>query len=57
MKAQAKTCRDCGKVLSRDEVALNKKLISPDVQEYLCLDCMLIARQQHRRPLGEQQRG
>lgn len=40
MKAQTKTCRDCGRVLSKDEVALNKKLVSPDVQEFLCLDCM-----------------
>jgi hypothetical protein len=40
MKSQTKKCRDCDRVLTKDEVALNKKLISPDVQESQCLDCM-----------------
>jgi len=40
MKPQAKKCRDCGRLLTKDEVALNKKLISPDVQKFQCLECM-----------------
>lgn len=40
MKSQTKKCRDCDKALTKDEIALNKKLISPDVQEFQCLDCM-----------------
>ena len=40
MKPQAKKCRDCGRMLTNDEVALNKKLIFPDVKEFQCLECM-----------------
>lgn len=40
MKAQSKKCTDCGQPLTKDEVALNKKLMSPDVQEFQCLKCM-----------------
>lgn len=40
MKSQTKKCRDCNKVLTKDEVALNKKLISLDVKEFQCLYCM-----------------
>ncbi len=40
MKAQIKICRDCGQPLTKDEIALNKKLISPDVQQFQCLNCM-----------------
>lgn len=40
MNAQTKTCRDCSGPLSKDEIALNKKLMAPDVQEFQCLKCM-----------------
>lgn len=40
MKSQAKQCIDCGKMLIKDEIALNKKLIAPDIDEFQCLECM-----------------
>ena len=40
MKEKTKKCRDCGQPLTKDEVALNKKLISPDTHEFQCLNCM-----------------
>jgi len=40
MKPKTKKCRDCDKDLTKDEIALNKKLISPDVDEFQCLDCL-----------------
>ncbi len=33
-------CIDCGRQLTKDEMALNRKLISLDVKEYRCLDCL-----------------
>lgn len=33
-------CKDCGKELIKDEVALTKKLIDLETKEYLCLECM-----------------
>jgi len=32
-------CIECGKKLKRDEVALCRKLISIDTEEFYCLDC------------------
>ena len=40
MKPKSKNCRDCDRLLIKDEIALNRKLISPDIQELQCLDCM-----------------
>lgn len=37
---RVKTCADCGKALSKDEIALSRKLIDPDTPELYCLDCM-----------------
>ena len=37
-----KTCSDCGKVLKKDEVALSKKLIDVDTDEFYCLPCMSV---------------
>ncbi len=37
---KAKICADCGKPISKDEVALSRKLIDPDTEEYYCLTCM-----------------
>ncbi len=39
-KKKAITCTDCEKALSKDEVALSRKLIDPDTQEFYCLSCM-----------------
>ena len=33
-------CIDCGKPLSKDEVALSLKLIDQDTEEFYCLSCM-----------------
>ncbi len=33
-------CKDCGKVLLKDEIALTKKLIDIEAKEFLCLECM-----------------
>lgn len=33
-------CKDCGRGLVKDEIALNKKIVNPDAREFLCLECM-----------------
>ncbi len=33
-------CIECGKTLSKDEIALNKKLISKEIEVFQCLKCM-----------------
>lgn len=38
--SKIKNCRECGKVLSKDEIALNKKLIDKKAKEFVCLECM-----------------
>lgn len=40
MKPKYKKCQDCGRLLTKDEIALNKKLISPEVEEFQCLECL-----------------
>jgi len=35
-----KLCKECGKKVVKDEIALNKKIINPQATEYLCLSCM-----------------
>ena len=35
-----KKCIDCEKPLTKDEVALSRKLIDPDTDELYCLSCM-----------------
>lgn len=35
-----KTCCECGKSLKRDEVALSRKLIDADTEEFYCIDCL-----------------
>lgn len=34
------TCRECGRPLSRDEVAVTKKLINRGAEEFMCVDCL-----------------
>ena len=33
-------CIDCKKPLHKDEIALSRKLIDPDTEEWYCLSCM-----------------
>ena len=33
-------CCDCGKALKKDEIALSKKLIDENTEEFYCLPCM-----------------
>lgn len=35
-----KICKDCGATLSKDEIALTKKLIDTKAKEFFCLNCM-----------------
>lgn len=35
-----KTCRECGAPLGSDDIAINQKLISRNVQEFFCIDCL-----------------
>lgn len=35
-----KTCFECRKPLKKDEVALTKKLIDIDTEEFYCIPCM-----------------
>lgn len=37
---KSKVCKDCGKQICKDEVALNKKIIDSKAKEFLCLECM-----------------
>lgn len=38
--SRKKLCCECGRGLSKDEVALTKKLIDLDAEELYCLDCL-----------------
>lgn len=39
-KAQIILCEKCGKQITKNEVGLNKKLISRKTLEFLCMDCL-----------------
>ena len=43
MKKKKELCVDCGRELSKDEIALNRKLISLDIEEYSCMECLSIS--------------
>ena len=38
--SRKKVCCDCGRALKKDEIALTRKLIDVDAEEFYCLDCM-----------------
>ena len=40
MAIMKKICDECGRPLSKDEVGLNKKLISRETEVFLCIDCL-----------------
>jgi len=33
-------CQYCEKELSRDEIALSKKLLGRDIKKFMCLECL-----------------
>lgn len=35
-----KTCKQCCAPLHSDEIAINQKLISRNVREFFCIDCL-----------------
>lgn len=35
-----KECKYCGKPLIKDWIALNKKLVDPDLKEFACISCL-----------------
>ena len=35
-----KTCKYCADLLENDWIALNKKMLNPNVEEYACLSCL-----------------
>ena len=35
-----KICCDCGKAVKKDEIALARKLIDEETEEFYCLPCM-----------------
>jgi biotin operon repressor len=40
MMRAKKTCTECGENLSKDEVALSQKILSRDITEFYCIDCL-----------------
>ena len=40
MRVKKKICCDCGKVLTKDEIALSQKLIDLDTEDFYRLPCM-----------------
>lgn len=35
-----KTCKYCGVILEKDWIALNKKLLNPEIEQFACLRCL-----------------
>ncbi len=40
MKRKIIACCECGRSLVKDEIALCKKLLGTDTEEYYCIDCL-----------------
>ena len=36
-------CVDCGCLLTKDEIALNKKLVSANTEKFRCLECLSLS--------------
>ena len=32
-------CKECGRSLTKDEIALHKKIYNRDAEEFFCIDC------------------
>ena len=35
-----KLCVECGKTLTKDEVALSQKMLGLDINDFYCIDCL-----------------
>lgn len=33
-------CICCGQSLSKDEIGINKKLVDPELTDFMCLECL-----------------
>ena len=40
MRKQKIVCSECGRALVKDEVALCKKLLGIDTEDFYCIDCL-----------------
>ncbi|MBU3187221.1 hypothetical protein [Clostridium estertheticum] len=40
MKKITKICFACGKIVDKDTIALNKKLLGRSINKFLCIDCL-----------------
>ena len=40
MKRKKIECCECGRALIKDEIALRKKLLGTDIEEFYCIDCL-----------------
>ncbi len=40
MPAVKRTCAECLKTLTKDEIALTQKILDRDAQEFYCLNCL-----------------
>lgn len=40
MKRKKIECCECGRALIKDEIALSKKLLGTDIEEFYCIDCL-----------------
>ncbi|OQB25823.1 MAG: hypothetical protein BWY11_00201 [Firmicutes bacterium ADurb.Bin182] len=48
---EKKTCTECKKILSKDEVALTQKMLGRDITEFYCIDCLAEYLECHRSDL------
>jgi len=46
-------CKECGKPLKSDEVAIYRRLIYRDAEEYLCIECLSKSLKVDRRVIEE----
>lgn len=40
MKRKKIECCECGRALIKDEIALSKKLLGTDIEDFYCIDCL-----------------
>ena len=43
MRKKQEKCIDCMRQLTKDEIALNRKMISLELKEFRCLDCLSVS--------------